>query len=423
MPVAGWPRPAGPTPIDLATVLRLAGASSLEVASVREKVHAAYAKALQADVAWWPTFGPELTWKRHDGDTQATGGEFVDVAKQSVFVGYRARLRWQVGEAIFSSLAARQRLEGSRAGLAASEAGAALDAGLAYLDLLREHARARMADRSAEVTDRLRAEIEEGVNAGRGFQGDVLRAKTQADLARVAAQRAREAAGQARIRLQSLLRLSSDVQIEPAEEALVPLGLVPETAKEPEWVRIALSERPEMASARAEFAASRREEEGAVWGPLVPDLTVDYAPGRFGRVASEGHSTEDAVATLSWRIGAGGLFDRGRAETSSSRLRAAEIDLARVEQRIVDQVRTAYAQWQSRREEVRLAESAVRSAEELLRLDRERFARGIGLPLEVLQAEDALNRARQEAATAIIGINQAELRLLYSAGSSADRGR
>jgi outer membrane protein TolC len=87
-----------------------------------------------------------------------------------------------------------------------------------------------------------------------------------------------------------------------------------------------------------------------------------------------------------------------------------------VRQRVGDEVRTAQAQAKAKGEQLRVAEQAVRDAEEALTLNQERQARDIGLPLEVLQAEEALTRARLDHFLTIIEFNQAQLRLFAAAG-------
>ena len=61
-------------------------------------------------------------------------------------------------------------------------------------------------------------------------------------------------------------------------------------------------------------------------------------------------------------------------------------------------------------------EQAVNDAEEALRLNQERQARNIGLPLEVLEAEEALTRARLDFYRAIVEVNQAQVRAYAATG-------
>ena len=109
-------------------------------------------------------------------------------------------------------------------------------------------------------------------------------------------------------------------------------------------------------------------------------------------------------------------FDFGRADLASSRVRQAEIRLAQVRQRITNEVLASMTQLRARAEQRELAEQAVNDAEEALRLNQERQARNIGLPLEVLEAEEALTRARLDFYRAIVEANQAQVRAYAATG-------
>ncbi len=407
--------PDGRCPIDLGTVLRLAGANNLEVAFVREKVAEAYAREKLAWERFVPVIGPEFTFRRHEGLTQGTDGAFVEVDKQSAFSAGRLRFRWEVGESIFAILASARRSDASLENLRGTENSIALAAGLAYYDLLREQVRARVLEDSVKASRKLEAELKVAVEAKRGFEGDRLRASVQATGAQISVERAREAAKIAGIRLATLLRLPPEIELAAVEEEPQPLRLIP-PGPLPEHVGRALESRPELRAALAELTAARQDRLGATWGPLVPDIGVDLSWGGLGAVFGEAVSSRDYVVTLGWRIGPGGLFDLGRRDLEDSRVRQAEIRFEQVRHRVIEETRSAWEQLQARERMLALVRQEVRDAEEALRLNLERQAANIGLPLEVLQAEEALTRARVDFATVVIEYNQAQLRLMAAMG-------
>ncbi len=409
--------PPGPLPIDLATVLRLAGANNLDIAFVREKVREAYAREVLAQEWWWPTVGPQLTRSSHHGLTQETDGTFLDVDKHKLFAGVGARLGWEVGESLFATLAASQRVSESRAALEATQQDVLRDAGVTYFDLVREHLRARVAEESASVSERLATELEASVQAGRGYRGDVLRARVALANARLQVMRAREAAKGASVRLVSILRLEPTIELHPAEEVPALLALAPEGMAEEARLRLALERRPEIRAAVASLEAAREEKSGAVWGPIVPGVQVEAARGGLGGSLHELEGTADYRLTIGWRLGPGGVFDSGRLRLADARVRQAEIELERVRQVVADEVRAGSIALEAARERLDLAASEVRDAEEALGLDEERQARGIGLPLEVLQAEEALARARLDHYSSIVEYNQAQLRVFVATGA------
>jgi outer membrane protein TolC len=407
--------PDGRYPVDLPTVLRLAGVNSLDVAYVREKLYEAHARHVLAVERLIPAVGPELTFRRHEGLTQGTDGTIVDVDKQQTFVGGRLKMTWQVGEALYASLAASRRYDATEQSLRSVENAVALAAGLAYFDLLREQVRARVLSESVRISRRLEEQFGVAVEAGRGFRGDVLRARVQASGGRIGLERAEEARRAASVRLGSLLRLAPGIELVAAEEEPQPLELV-SAASESEVIERAMDGRPELREAMIERLATEDERSAATWAPLVPDVQADLGVGGLGHTASELGNTQDYAVTLGWRIGPGGIFDVGRRRWVDARARQAEIQVERVRQRIVDEVRLAWGLVQSRSRLMKIAGSAVKDAEEALKLNQERQAAAIGIPLEVLQSEEALTRARVEYYTSVVEYAQAQLRLSAAIG-------
>ncbi len=64
-----------------------------------------------------------------------------------------------------------------------------------------------------------------------------------------------------------------------------------------------------------------------------------------------------------------------------------------------------------------IAEQGVKDAEESFKLNEARLKLGVGLPLEVLQAEKALIQARKDYISSIIDYNKAQYRLFVSVGN------
>ncbi|MCI0651801.1 MAG: TolC family protein [Planctomycetes bacterium] len=408
--------------IDLATVLRLAGANSLDVAFVREKLDEAYSLSQIAVERFWPGFGPELALRRHEGLTQATEGQFVDVNKQQTFAGGRAHLRWEFGDALFAALSAAQRYEGGKAALEAAVQGVTLEAALAYFDLLRNVALVQVAEQSVQINERLAAELEASVQAGQGFKGDVLRARVRVTGSRLEADRAREAIRLASIRLGSLLRLEPGIELVPAESLPLPLHLIATEQAEREVVATALLRHPAIQAATNAVNAAEYDESAATWGALIPDVEADAAIGGLGPVLSRTRTAEDYAIWMSWNIGPGGLLDLGRQRLARSQRRQAQIQLERVRQDITDEVLASFAQLRGKERQMRLAMQAVEDGSESLALNQERRARNIESPLEVIEAEEALTRARRDYFISVVEHNQAQFRLYAATGRNPGQG-
>jgi outer membrane protein TolC len=158
--IAAEDLPQGPVfdeeiyPIDLPSVLALAGASNLQIALATERVNAAAARADAAQALWIPSLSGGVVYNNHSGQIQATEGEVLNVNRNSLFVGGGAVLgnspanggsggpaRMFVDlplvDAIFEPLAARQFVRAARADRTATFNDVLLQASSAYYDLVR----------------------------------------------------------------------------------------------------------------------------------------------------------------------------------------------------------------------------------------------------------------------------------------------
>ncbi len=79
-------------PIDLANVLRLAGARDLDIAIARQRILESAADLKQARALWLPSlfYGP--TWYRADGQIQTITGQVETIDRSSLFLGGTAAL-------------------------------------------------------------------------------------------------------------------------------------------------------------------------------------------------------------------------------------------------------------------------------------------------------------------------------------------
>jgi outer membrane protein TolC len=106
----------------------------------------------------------------------------------------------------------------------------------------------------------------------------------------------------------------------------------------------------------------------------------------------------------------------GEIKASRARLRRAEIRKEKERERIRADVVKTHDEVLSAEEKIAPARQELESAEESLKLSQVRFKRGLGLAVEVIQAEDALAMARLNYIRSIINYNKAQVRLLNAIG-------
>ncbi len=404
-------------PIDLSTVLRLAGAQPLELALVRERVHDAYARVILSREKFIPSINPELEFFRHEEEIQSTEGRFFEVDKQYMFPKGKMNLGLDVGDAIYSILATQQRYRASKASLEAATQNIVLKAAITYFNLLQFQAEVKIGEEAQRLSETLVRETEAAVRLGRGFKGDILRAKAQLASDRLALTKAKEALKISSVNLATILRFDAKTELYPADDILTPIHLISVNKEVEELIRSAIDQRPELKEASGLLNADKKEKAASIWGPMIPSVQADVRAGSFGENLDDLKSTEEYNVSLGWKVGSGGLLYKGRRELADARYRTSEIRLAKMQQDIIQQVLIAHTQVNAKNEQIAIAEQGAKDAEESLKLNEARLKRGVGLPLEVLQAEKALIQARKDYVSSVIDYNKAQYRLFVSMGN------
>jgi outer membrane protein TolC len=419
------PRPEQPSeaPIDLLTALRLADSQNPEIAVARERIREAAAQTERAELLWLPNLELSPAWMRHDGQIQRVEGPVITASKSSVFAGGGPTLSLALGDAIYAPLAARQIMTARQAGAAGLTNERLLDVALAYIDLWQTEAELRISEETLDNARHLLELTESYERSGKGAAADTARARTEMNV-RLRERRdlfARDSLASAR--LTELLRLPPELQLRPTESALVPLVLVPEDIRIQELLAQGLTNRLELAENRALIAAALERWRSAKVAPLLPSLKLTYSGGVFGGGPNDfvgnfdGRSDVSAMAV--WEFKNLAFGDAALIRERYSQFAQAAFRQDAVEGRVAEQIVAAFRQAAASREVLDMAQEAVKAARESYRLNEERIRRAPeqGRPIELLQALQALARARADYIQVVTDFNRAQFRLYTALGN------
>jgi outer membrane protein TolC len=425
-PEAGTDQAAPETPIDLPTVLRLVGAQNLDIQIAHQRLEEARARHRSAVQELFPWLSPGFAYRRHDGLTQGTEGEIVDVHKHTYSPGAVVAAQADVGAALFRSRETSKLTAAAQGGLEAQRADSLLAAVEGYFDLARDQAAVGVARDAVRISREYEQQLQRAVEIGLALKGDALRVRTQAERAELALLQALAARRLAGARLAETLHLDPKVVLAAPDPELLPLSIVDAGSSAEPLVDKALATRPEVSAAQARVAASRDAKDGAVLGPLIPSVSAIAFLGGLGggkaNLPGEFGGSRDYALAVGWRIGPGGLFDSGRIQGSRARLEGARLEAEKTRQRVVREVVEAWTRVRSFADQVATAKEGLTAAEEALRLSQERKEFGIAAVLERILAEQDLTRARNEYVFTIAEYDKAQYALLRAIGGIADRG-
>ena len=407
--------------IDLPTVLRLAGAQSLDVQIARQRLAEAAAADSSATLQFLPWLSPALGYRGHGGNTQDVAGNIVDVDKHSYTAGLALTAQLDLGDAIYRKLSAQQLHRAAEQSLGAQERDSTLGAATAYLELVRARAHADVVRESVAISRAYQDQVRRAVEIGLAAKGDELRVQVQTQRYEIELRRAVEQGRAASSRLAELLHLDPAAELAPTDAVPVPLTLVAADATLASLVTRALGSRPELRRNQALVTAAEKAREGASYGPLVPTVAFQGFAGGLGGgrpgVADAFDESHDYALAVGWRIGPGGLFDQGRVNAAKARVEAARLDQMRVRDGIVRQVADAFERAHSLADQIASTRGNLETATRALDLSQARKQFGVGAVLEVIQAQRDLTQARGDYVDALAESGKAQIALARATGA------
>lgn len=237
------------------------------------------------------------------------------------------------------------------------------------------------------------AQAQSRFEAGLGLPADVVRAQTAVSTALFDLSQAQTNSGLARLNLNNLMGIDPRTPLQLKEDA----EQGPPSDKPEELFNEALLHRPELAQARAQLMAARYGLDAA-HVTSAPKLTAGLVYGLRGDPFFQSLTLQ---VGLSFDIYDGGL-QAGRVKEAEANRESAQATLDVQAQTVLTEVGRAYLNLRTARERVRSAEQAEASANETLRLATGRYQVGLGIFLDVLDAQAALLRAQTDRVNAYL---------------------
>ena len=406
---------AEPQGINLETALRLAGSQSLTLEIARERVREARSVVEQERQAVFPWLAPGVGYRRHDGNLQDVVGDVFDVSKQSAAAALTVRAQLDLGDSLYRVLAARQTVRAVEADEAVRRRDTLTAAAAGYLELSRAEASRTVAEDAVQVTEELLRQVRQAVGAGVAFAGEIPRAEGQRERNLALRLVADENTRLASVRLAQILRLPAATELRPELAEFLPVVWVPTNRSLDSLVTAAWQSRPERRRSEAQLAAVQARREGVTKGPWIPILGAEAAFGGLigGRNGDfrNGDDYQEYGLGLSWRLGPGGLGDRARVRTATSRLHLAELGREQERDEITREVIEAQIRAQTLAQRLDVAGRALAAAQKLLDLTRARREFGVGAVLEAIEAERELTRSRLDQVGTLADHNRAQWEL------------
>ncbi len=417
-------------PIDLPAVLELAGENPNAIHLARARLEEAEARTESGIASALPTLALGSVFFRHTGIIQDVPGQFIDTAKQTLFVGVVGLLAVDPGRWAFEYLAARRQEDAAFADVDEARQTKAGEAAEAYFELVGAQASIAIARDALEHSRAFRGVASARERAKLGVRVDTLQAEADVGNSRRALIDAEKRFYVASARLATVLRLDPTIVLYTADREARPITLISPDRPLTELVSRALEGRPDLRAQKLRRDAADEESTAAHVSPFIPTIPGGLGSGTnggFGGVGFEGanfgslRDRQDFFVGGGWVLHGLGLGDYAQARAASARLRAARVEEDDLRDRIRRDVVETYADIRAQSAAVEAAEDELKAGDEARATARYRLEQGTGIAVEVLAAEEARTRAATRVVEAIVAYNKAQYRLVVQLGDLPGR--
>ncbi len=290
------------------------------------------------------------------------------------------------------------------------------DAVLVYYTVLRDHAHVASATQSLAEADTQLHVTESQLRAGVITKLDVMESKTlQAERSSLLLSAENQEAVSL-VQLASMLNISFLTPLSLEAPEMVPcMFLDPETPLETLYAA-AQENRPDLKELTAKLETAKAQLAEAR-SQLFPTLTLSAYERGIGPQLNELRTTKQAFAAISIDVLRNmGLPALGDIKSNRARVNEALINQQKQLSEIQKNLSKAYLDFQLAKGQLAAGREKLDSSQEAFRIAQARYKFGVGINLEIVQAQTKLTEARLDYQSAVMNYNTSQVRLLYETG-------
>lgn len=432
-PTSEGPLPPASFTFSLADVLSLADEQNPNVALARERINEAYARVDRADSLWLPSIRSGLNYNHHEGRIQDVAGNVFQTNRSAFYGGLGANAvgagspavpgvvaQFHVSDALFQPRIASHQAASRQFGATVARNDILRDTAIAYFELVRAEQGVAIAQEALNNTQKLANLTRQYAETGQGLKADQQRMEAEVAGRRDQLVSQVEVVQVASARLAQLLHADPSVLIASGEATVVPVDLLTPEQSAAEYVATGLSRRPELAEQKHLVCEATERLRREKYAPLVPSVLLGMSYGGMGgglgsNIINSGDRW-DADAVAYWEIRNLGFGERAARDETSSVVRQAQMRELALLDRVAREVTEAHAQVTQRQKRIEAARKGIVAAEQSYSLNQTRIENAQGLPIEVLQAIQALATARRNYLAAVVDYNISQFELCRAIG-------
>lgn len=425
--------PSAEMPINLPTALAITTGQNPQVAYAQQRIQESFAKLQAANVLWVPTLNAGMNYNKHEGAIQDVAGNMIETSRGSVYNGLGAQavgagspavpgllMSFQLRDAIYQPRINERLLAASQQASRATTNDMLLETALAYNDLLEALQIEAVAKNTLEHAKKLADVTGEFARVGEGLNSDADRAQAELAAREIDVLQTLEGAQVASVRLARVMSQDPGIQLAPEEPVIIPINLAPVDDGLPALIATGLGNRPELAESRQLVGAAAERLRSEVNAPLIPSVLLGLSyggnGGGLGDDVSNYNDRMDFDAVAYWQVRNLGWGEQAARNEARARVEQARWREVRILDQVASEVAETYAQVISRRGQIEVAQAGITAAQASYRRNIDRTLNAQGLPIESLQALQALDAAQRRYVSSVADYNRAQFSLQRALG-------
>ena len=405
-------------PVNLPTILKLAGANNLTIKQYELQYQLSLAQIDKAKEWYLPTISVGPTMHYLNGAAmQTTGAILSDVTQKELWFGAGIVGELDFNSGIFNVMAKKQESAAVKYENQAQRNTVILDAVSDYYDLMVAQFNYAQLFNLLSQADTLTDQIKVQVDAGIRYQSEYLLAQSNYNHIHVELTDAQVQMREKSDALLSILNIDTAALLVSSDTGIAPIQVV-QGAADTGIMSQYVQNRPEYKGMQAELNSIQAERKTTTVGLLLPKLEVGTPDALLGAFGEPYYNTYTLDAGLLWSIPIGRIIYKGDLKKYNAEINMQQNNMQQFGNDVQQQVNDARAQIELSMEQIEYSKQSLTQSNKALTQSIERERLGTVLPFEVFQSEQFYVQAEDDYLKAVSDYNKAEYELYVALGNN-----
>lgn len=405
-------------PIDLPTALKIAINNNYTlktIVAIKDQSKWAYYRVKST---WLPDVTYLFQISKLSGDF-VVGGVVADDFVNDQPINSQFTINWNAFtglERYFLVKAARNNFESKKNKLAFTKEEIILSTVTQYYELLRAKLKIEIQMRNLQQTNAQVKITQQQYDAGIGTKFDLLRAQSENAKAKQSLLYAYNSLRLKQAALANTMGIDVYAPLFPEEKTVDEINLLDEKYKLSELTALSLENRYDIKAAKNDVLESKAFKNAA-YSNYLPYVNVFYQQADAGNIGDVVGRNYGINAYATWDPGVGmGLTAYTEIRRRKEIITQRELELANLTRNVQESLLSSFYSTYTAEAIVQAAREEVKAAKESLRLAFVRLQAGIGIFVDVLQAQTTATNAKNTLLDAVIVYNISQAKLLFDMG-------